>query len=205
MPAKGDPVRWLQSVLKPGDVFIDGGANVGRMSEAAVRVGAKVIAVEPDPRCVEPLSALGVTHIACALGQQTGAGPFYLGPDAAHSSRFASCAKDFTQETVVPIIALDSLDGAAAIKLDLQGGEADAVRGAAHQLSVCRQWCIELWPYAFRQIGADPQAFLDAFEAHGLVPHWLDDGYPETTYPEVLAYLQGPHEGHEHINVMFSR
>jgi FkbM family methyltransferase len=206
MPGKGDPVRWLASVVTPGAVFIDGGANEGRMSQAARDLGATVYAVEPDPRCVEFLTKLGVTHIACALGRQTGAGQFYLGPSPAHSSRFAACVKGFERETIVPVIALDSIEDAAVIKLDLQGGEADAIRGAAHQLSVCRQWCVELWPHAFTQTGDDPAAFLDAFASHDLKPHWMEAGTPvETTYAEMLAYLQNAHAAHEHVNAVFAR
>ena len=43
--------RLLQRVLKPGDVFLDIGANLGVFGWVAQRAGAEVVAFDPDPRC----------------------------------------------------------------------------------------------------------------------------------------------------------
>ena len=47
-------LRWITRVLaKPDPNFVDIGANMGFFSFAAARLGAKVVAVEPNPRLCE--------------------------------------------------------------------------------------------------------------------------------------------------------
>ena len=46
----------ILALLRPGDVVIDCGANVGEVSARLVATGATVIAFEPDPYAFEKLS-----------------------------------------------------------------------------------------------------------------------------------------------------
>jgi FkbM family methyltransferase len=63
MPSKRDRAKWaarrefenIVRMLRPGDVAIDCGANVGEFTEKMARTGATVYAFEPDPYCVEIL------------------------------------------------------------------------------------------------------------------------------------------------------
>ncbi len=43
----------VRRVLKPGELFVDVGANVGYFSLLAARLGGRVIAFEPNPKCRE--------------------------------------------------------------------------------------------------------------------------------------------------------
>ncbi len=49
---------FIQSILKPGDLFVDIGAWIGPTVLWALEVGATVIAVEPDPVALEELYAV---------------------------------------------------------------------------------------------------------------------------------------------------
>lgn len=45
----------LERTLRPGDLFVDLGAWIGPVSLWALELGAKVIAIEPDPKALEEL------------------------------------------------------------------------------------------------------------------------------------------------------
>ena len=63
MPAERDRAEWaarrefdrVVNTLRPGDIAIDCGANVGEFTEMMACSGATVYAFEPDPYCVEIL------------------------------------------------------------------------------------------------------------------------------------------------------
>src|SRR5436309_3245329 len=67
----------LSEFVRPGDLCFDVGANVGRKTEAMLRLGARVVAVEPLPECVRELKALygnhpGFTLVPKAVGRAPG-------------------------------------------------------------------------------------------------------------------------------------
>ncbi len=92
-PYEPDVTAHLFSVLAPGDVFVDVGANVGYFTVlAALKVGSagRVIAFEPNPALLPRLRQhLAMNHLedrvqieTCALSSQSAdAVPFYISPD----------------------------------------------------------------------------------------------------------------------------
>ena len=148
-------LRALQMLLSPGDHFVDCGANVGLWSlVAAGRVGAtgRVTAFEPNPnahqRLIQNISASGdvgerisVLHVAVAsqagfvsfeTGSQHNLGRIVVGDRGADDAIIR-----------VPAVTLDEQLGDVpirALKLDIEGGEAPALRGAAHILKTQRPW-----------------------------------------------------------------
>jgi FkbM family methyltransferase len=210
MPAKGNPIHWVQTVLKPGDVFIDGGANVGTVTEAAAKiVGSKgrVIAVEPDHRCSDALKALQAKYPQIVLefvplGDGHDA-EFFESTDSPHSSLYERNVKQPYIAVPIHTVRITHLliehHPVSAVKLDLQGAEPLIVTDSA--LDLCQQWCVELWPWGTR--GLDDM--VTRFKHHGFTPHWMDDGYPEAPYDDLLAYVNGTHGVNEHINVVFTR
>lgn len=125
--------------LHDGETLLDGGAHHGAVSLAfATRIdGARVIAVEPDAanRIVlnERLRGLDQTEVlGCALAAEDGAAAFSEGYG------FASKLSVFGR-TEVGTRSIDSLDiEPTFIKLHLEGGELDALRGARETLGVHR-------------------------------------------------------------------
>jgi FkbM family methyltransferase len=147
-------LRALQALLSPGDHFVDCGANVGLWSlVAAGRVGSRgrVTAFEPNPtayrRLTKNLSASGevgrrVNAFNVAVAAAAGQVAFETG---SHHNLGRILAKPGDGSIVVRAVSLDEQLGAApvrALKLDIEGGEAAALRGASRLLTVQRPW---LW------------------------------------------------------------
>jgi FkbM family methyltransferase len=126
---------FLAHLLGPGDVFVDGGANIGAYTVLAMTAGAKVHAFEPAAETLERLrqnvkANSGEAHIhPLALGERSGQARFTRGQDA--ENRLSESG-----EALVQLATLDSFGLApTAIKLDLEGGEEAALAGAAITLA----------------------------------------------------------------------
>lgn len=129
----------VAAALHDGEIFLDGGAHHGVVSFAfAERIAnLRVIAVEPDAanRAVLSQRLSGLRRSAvldCALAAQDGTAAFSEGYG------FASKLSAFGQ-TQVSARPIDSLDVEPTfIKLHLEGGELDALRGARETLRAHR-------------------------------------------------------------------
>lgn len=141
-------INLLHSFLLPGDVFIDGGANIGQFTLlAAQRVGSsgKVIAYEPNPVVASRLRLScklnrydWVSVRQAALGDMVGVMPFYVANNSQLSSLFLVPPRlgNYTKINVGTVRLQDELDifniradHIAIIKLDLEGGEFEALQG----------------------------------------------------------------------------
>jgi len=148
-------LRALQMLLSPGDHFVDCGANVGLWSlVAAGRVGAtgRVTAFEPNPnahqRLIQNISASGdmgerITVLHVAVASQAGFVSFETGSQ--HNLGRIVVGDRGADDAIirVPAVTLDEQLGDVpirALKLDIEGGEAPALRGAAHILTTQRPW-----------------------------------------------------------------
>jgi FkbM family methyltransferase len=218
---KGNPSDWIRRIARPGDIVIDGGANIGGFSKAAAEtVGerGRVYAVEPDPRCAKELEDLTVLHpqvtyVAAALSRTAGCVELHQAKHPAQSSLVLGAVSDPLATLQVAAITLDGLASGAvrAVKLDLQGGEALALYGASDLLTRCPYWCLEFWPWAMRKVGMrSPRAaaewILWAFANLDFTAHTLADGYPLTNYDDLLVWCHDEtHPEYQHINIAFSR
>ncbi len=140
-PPKGDVIAYVTSVLTPGDVCIDGGANTGTVTEAmakAVGPTGRVYAVEPDSRCHNALEGLAeqygcVRPIPMALTMLRGPIMLQLGQQTQQSSVVRAALEGDYGEDLVLGASLDAMTDqpVALVKLDLQGGEWAALHGAS--------------------------------------------------------------------------
>lgn len=141
-----------QAILGPGDFAVDGGANRGLHTfPLADRVGAggHILGVEAVPGLAAALSArvsaearLNISIVGKALGAGEGLTPFaYVRGADGYSGRFQrhGIPKDAlgTIETLeLPMTTIDTIVREAGrndlrfIKLDLEGGELNALQGA---------------------------------------------------------------------------
>ena len=134
-----NPADEVVELLRDRETFLDGGAHHGAVSLAfAAMTGShRVIAVEPDAanRAVLHERLRGLPRVAvldCALAAQDGTVAFSEGYG------FASKLSKFGQ-TQVSARSIDSLDVEPTfIKLHLEGGELDALRGARETLRAHR-------------------------------------------------------------------
>ena len=138
------------SVLQPGGLAIDCGANRGMHTFPLVRsvgMNGKVVAYEPIPTLAANLAcsidAQGIKNIVIrpvALGASTGEIQFYYLPDFDYisgikiSSNVPVKYKQKFERIQVPMVSLDEdlieTDSVRFLKLDLEGGEYHALIGA---------------------------------------------------------------------------
>jgi FkbM family methyltransferase len=142
--------RLYDQFVQPGDLVFDIGAHVGDRIASFRRLGARVVAVEPQPALVKTLKLLygrdrTVTIEPVAIGAQGGTVTLNLNLDnptvSTVSTDFVRAAagapgwegQAWTQAVRVAITTLDDLiarHGAPAfIKIDVEGFEAEALAG----------------------------------------------------------------------------
>jgi FkbM family methyltransferase len=169
----------IASVLRPGDVFIDIGANVGFYTIlASKRVGEKgrVYAIEPFLRNLFLLSihvkinrCSNVVIVPAACADVSGIALFQPGRNPAEG-RILSSADNVDaalKMAPVPAISLDNLCKnlsvcPSVLKIDVEGAELRVLQGARETLRRCK-------PYLFISVHSDQMrrdvlSFLDEME-----------------------------------------
>ena len=136
-------MAFLLHLLRPGDLFLDIGANVGSYTVLASKVcGANSIAFEPDPKTAQALRRnVSLNEIEdrvqvkqIALGSHNGEILFTVGLDT--MNRVAT-VNDQTSQVVV-VKRLDDVPGvgsAVFAKLDVEGFEDEVIIGGMTVLS----------------------------------------------------------------------
>lgn len=192
-----DGIRFVRSVLSPGDTAIDAGAHIGFFAmHMAARVGpeGKVHAFEPLDSNAELLERSiaenGFTDRLvfrrAAVGPVSGAATLTF-PEETLNSGGAYLLRDGTaplagnQKRQVQMVALDDIAltrPVRLIKMDVEGAEPLVVRGAAHLLQDDRPLILsELHPTQLeRASGATADEFLAQMHALGYATHLLDNG-----------------------------
>lgn len=172
----------LRHFLKPGDTFLDCGANVGYFSVLAgalVGPGGRVVAVEANPVTYDllrrnlALNGFG-TAVHCALTTSEGETELFTpreGGDVYSSLRKGGlvCGDDVetfrvagrTLDEVVASLGLDRVD---VLKIDIEGAELDVLRAAPRLMRESRpviicEYGTNTWP-AFGACAASLLAML---------------------------------------------
>ncbi len=141
-----DTARLFRRLLRPGDHFVDGGANIGYFTMLAARcVGAtgRIDAFEPQPanrsRLQANLSRNGLAEKVCihpmALWGQPGTGHIHMfeGVSALNhgSASLFTDGRD-AQAAEVPMARMDEILAGTQprlVKLDIEGAEPEAIEG----------------------------------------------------------------------------
>ena len=148
-------VRFYREFLAPGDLAFDVGAHVGSRVRAWRKLGARVVAVEPQPDCVRVLRLLfgrdpEVVIVTDALGAEPGTAQLGVSTatptvssmapgwrdDVAHDASFVRVRWDRTVDVAVTTLdALVAEHGEPAFcKVDVEGFELDVLAGLSEPL-----------------------------------------------------------------------
>jgi FkbM family methyltransferase len=176
-----DEMLFAERFLKPGDVVIDVGANIGLYSLlAASKTGSgRVVALEPHPvaagRLRENVALNKIQNVqvhAEAAGAEAGSAQLTANLDTVNHIVSGSAA---TGTISVPVRTLDSLvdpgERVALVKLDAEGFESAVLAGAGRLLNeqAVTAWIVEVRGHGGRY-GSDDQTVMERFERFGYLP-----------------------------------
>lgn len=141
--------------VEPGDLVFDIGAHVGDRVSSLRRLGARVVAVEPQPLLLDALTHIHgrdplVVIIPRAVGSQTETQTLHLNTEnptiSTISEAFLDRARDasgwegqnWDDEIEVEVVTLDALIARfgipAFVKIDVEGYEEAVLRGLSHAI-----------------------------------------------------------------------
>jgi FkbM family methyltransferase len=182
----------MRHLLRPGDVVIDGGANIGLYTLiAAAKVGptGRVIACEPSPGTMDLLRAnVRVNRFdwvelhEVALAAEPGQLALHVFQPGSGYSSFAPADRRSADEIDVDVTTLDDIAGihlnrTALIKLDTEGAELLALRGAPLLLEHARpDFIIELEPEHLARQGSSISDIQALFVTAGYSGFTIVDG-----------------------------
>lgn len=193
-------VEFFERVIKPGWTCLDVGGHHGQcavLMKALAGTAGQVFSFEPDPRARLVLlqncrlnSRLGpIEVVPYAVGDADGQLPLYDGQGNSNSSLRPVGAVADAQPISVPVVALDrwvsvrALTQIGLVKLDIEGAEVAALRGARHLLQSAAEFVVELHPYAWPAFGDTYEALQRLVEESGRDMVYLDGWAPASGPP----------------------
>ena len=170
--------RILAGRLQPGAVAVDAGANIGIYSQflsRCVGAGGTVHSFEPSPdnyrRLREGLE--GVANVRpnqLAVSDETGESTLYISDNLNVDHRAYPTTGDSRRTVTIRATTLDDYfkpgERVDLIKMDIQGFELHALRGAARVLDDNPEVALllEFWPYGLKQAGGSAGELVSFLE-----------------------------------------
>jgi FkbM family methyltransferase len=172
-----DVASAIRARLNSNGVFLDVGANIGFFSLLAASRGAKVIAIEPNPRCQEALKAnfarngLEVELHGVAAGAADGTATLFVNQkDNVGAGTLTGPADGSVKQYEVSLTTLDQIVANRSvdlIKIDIEGFEVDALRGAARTLARKPAVICEVSEYSLTKAGSSKDKLFELMRNHG--------------------------------------
>ena len=197
---------WITRQLRPGDTFIDVGANIGYFSLLASRIvgeTGRVVAIEASPTIAEQLNAnvalnrvANVRTINLAVADRKGREPLFSGPDG--DSGWTTiiprdeCRLDgYVQaDTLTGMLEPHEAQSTRLVKIDVEGAEARVLDGMVSMLWTGRpdlEIVIEVTPARLGQQGRSVKDILDTMARAGFHSYVLQNRYEPASYMTAAA------------------
>lgn len=207
------PVRIvLESLLKPGDTYCDLGANIGYFTLMASRLVSPtgcVVAVEPSTRALRKLTAhlwlnacRNVLLLSGAVGDRWGRSELALATESniggSGVAVNGSVGRAVERIWIAPLDDLLQMGNLRPklIKLDLEGYELRALRGAVHTIEKSRPWIMcEVTESLLRKFDTSTQELFGLLTGMGYQPYVSQSqdsrlGWKPTTWEECATAAQ---------------
>ena len=223
---------YMRRSLKPGDIFVDVGANVGYYALLAARqVGAdgRVHAIEPSPKIFSILKENILLNAAdntslhrLAAGETCGQAEIFNGETSANAAATTlrsskGIERKFRSEGLVDVAPLpdivpaDQLLSARLIKIDVEGAESSTIRGFRGLLDSFAdhtEFIIELTEEALLEAGESTGNIVRLFEQHVYNAFRLPNDYSVRPYirqasPEAMTPFADA--GRYQVDILFSK
>jgi FkbM family methyltransferase len=224
---------YLKKYLRPGDVFVDVGANIGYYSVLAAQAvggGGKVYSIEASPNICKllnrnlELNAIGNAEVFnLAATDEPCQLPIWVGNDAnigqttvvqGMSGRASGIVETIVEgRPLGQIVPLDDLLNARIIKIDVEGEEWMVLQGIKDlmpRLSDRTEILVEACVSALAKFGVSIEDFLGVFREAGFVPFMIDGLRNEPYYPmgdpePAIVPLPSPFPDSDMVDLLFRR
>ncbi|MFE9885582.1 FkbM family methyltransferase [Streptomyces scopuliridis] len=198
--------RWLQSRLRPGDAFIDVGANIGYYSVLASGIvghEGQVVAIEASPdfhrkllQQVQLNECGNVRAVNAAVSDSHRTLTFVLASSANMGANSivpydgpAESSFEIEARPLPELLESDEIARARVIKIDVEGAEGPVVRGMVPMLDRLRpdaEITVEVTPDRMAQLGDSAEELLTTMRDHGFNVYRLANDYAPESYPSAL-------------------
>jgi FkbM family methyltransferase len=139
-----DGLSLYGEFVQRGDLVFDIGANIGAKTEIFLLLGARVVAVEPQPEPVEEIRARCIGHepnlivVQKAVGAKAGRSILHMKRQSGQSSLLEQWEGVDAGEMVVELTTLDALieqyGFPSFVKIDVEGFEDQVLAGLSKRL-----------------------------------------------------------------------
>jgi FkbM family methyltransferase len=214
-------IAFFRSRFRAGMTLIDVGANVGLYSALALSTPGfhgRVLALEPHAESRRYLEktiaanapAPGAAQIVgLAASDRTGTLALYQNPENKGDNRLypdplLRAEESVGADTLDNICRRAGIAAAQFVKIDVQGAEAQVVRGAAGLLGASRD-CIlmtEFWPYGLARSGGDALGYLALLRDLGFRLYQLSGNRGALTAIDTPEALVARTQGRRYANLV---
>ena len=173
-------LETLDLLLRPGDRFVDIGANIGMITlhaRSLVGDGGRIDCFEPNPDCVAAIRANlalnAITNVVihpCGLGDHAGPMTLHLTSEHSGTATLADTGGDTVREFSVDVEVGDEAlpEAPRAIKIDVEGFELQVLRGLRRTLADSAPFVItEIIESQLARAGASTSDLVELFAGHG--------------------------------------
>ncbi|WP_432092307.1 FkbM family methyltransferase [Streptomyces sp. bgisy100] len=200
--------HWLRRRLRPGDTFVDVGANIGYFSVLASHlVGStgRVVAVEASPTFHERLlqqvrlnAADNVRAVNTAVSDSRKLLTFVLASSKNMGANSivpyegpAESTFEIEARPLPEVLTAAEIATARVVKIDVEGAEGAVVRGLAPVLDQLRpdaEITVEVTPDRMAQVGDSADELMETMRRYGFHAYRLANQYTPESYVSALHH-----------------